>query len=120
MFIDEGWAYGEFDVSQEGVDRLLALVDGHTARRRSNLPEWEPRGYYQEAGARLKLADGSYFELRRWYVNGFSFHPAHFGEDEYDTTLAKYDADGNLTACWTMEYDFDELFWGWLRSRALG
>ena len=109
---EEAWVYEEIPVVGEEADSLLALVDGYTARRRTNLPEWEPRG--DENGARLELVDGSYFELRRWYVNGFSFHPAHFGEDEYDTTLAKYDADGNLIACWTMEYDFDRPFGDWM------
>ena len=112
---EEAWVYEEIPVSEGGMDSLLALVESHATTRRMSLPDWEPRG--DEGGARLELADGSYYELRSWYVNGFSFHPAHYGEDEYDTTLARYDAEGNLTACWTMEYDFDRPFRDWMVDR---
>ena len=104
----------------EGREKLLDRLNSYAATRRASLPDWKPRASYQENAARLEMADGSYFELRSWYVNGFSFHPTHFGEDEYDTTLAKYDADGNLVACWTMEYDFDQPFRRWLIDRARG
>ena len=101
----------------EEREQLLALLNVYTARR-SVLPGWNPRAYYQENAARLEMADGTYYELRRWYTNGFSFHPAHFGEDEYDCVLAHYDSAGILISCWKMEYDFDRPFWDWLRVQA--
>ena len=99
-------------------EELLALLDRYTAERRVTLPDWKPRASYQENAARLELADGTYFELRSWYTNGYSFHPAHFGEDEYDTTLARYDSGGMMISCWKMEYDFDQPFRAWLLKQA--
>ena len=112
----------ETNVTEELVlgeerEQLLALLNAYTARR-SVLPGWNPRAYYQENAARLEMADGTYYELRRWYTNGFSFHPAHFGEDEYDCVLAHYDSAGTLISCWKMEYNFDQPFWDWLRGQA--
>lgn len=110
---EQVWVDEEFEVTEAGKESLLKLIEGHSATRRLGLPSWEPRKGYGEFSVRLEMVDSSYYELRSWYVKGFSFHPAHFGEDEYDTTLAKYDTEGNLTACWTMEYDFDRLFRNW-------
>ena len=110
---EQVWVDEEFEVTEAGKEGLLKLIEGHSATRRLGLPSWEPRKGYGEFSVRLEMVDSSYYELRSWYVKGFSFHPAHFGEDEYDTTLAKYDTEGNLTACWTMEYDFDRLFRNW-------
>jgi len=102
----------------EERESLLALLNRYAAERRVTLPDWKPRASYQENAARLEMADGTYFELRSWYTNGYSFHPAHFGEDEYDTTLARYDSGGMLISCWKMEYDFDRPFREWLLKQA--
>lgn len=97
----------------EAREELFALLNSHTAKRTTR-PDWKPTATYGENAAWLEMNDGSRYELRYWYTNGFSFHPAHFGEDEYDSVLAHYDSKGNLISCWKMEYDFDRVFRDWL------
>lgn len=64
----------------------------------------------------FKRADGSYYELHYWYSNGYSFSPAHPGEDDYYSILTRYDAEGNAECAWKMEYDFDSAFREWYNS----
>lgn len=62
----------------------------------------------------VTFADGSYLEVNYLYVSGYSFDPAHPGEDDYTTVLWHRDALGNPVGTWVMEYDFDAWFSDWM------
>ena len=62
----------------------------------------------------VTFADGTYLEINYLYVSGYSFHPAHPGEDDYKTVLWHRDALGNTVGTWVMEYDFDAVFHDWM------
>ena len=68
----------------------------------------------------VTFADGSYLEVNYLYTSGYSFNPAHPGEDDYTTVLWHRDALGNTVGTWVMEYDFDAVFRDWMtNSRSL-
>jgi len=67
----------------------------------------------QDRFAALNCADGSRYVMHYWYCSGFSFNPAHYGEDDYYSILTYYDADGNAKRAWKMEYGFDQKFLDW-------
>ena len=68
----------------------------------------------------ITFADGSYLEVNYLYTSGYSFNPAHPGEDDYTTVLWHRDALGNTVGTWVMEYDFDAVFRDWMtNSRSL-
>ncbi|MBR5221669.1 MAG: M56 family metallopeptidase [Clostridia bacterium] len=62
----------------------------------------------------ITFADGSYLEVNYLYTSGYSFNPAHPGEDDYTTVLWHRDALGNTVGTWVMEYDFDAVFQEWM------
>ena len=62
----------------------------------------------------VTFADGSYLEISYLYTSGYSFHPAHPGEDDYTTVIWHRDALGNTVGTWVMEYDFDAVFHDWM------
>ena len=62
----------------------------------------------------VTFADGSYLEVNYLYTSGYSFNPAHPGEDDYTTVLWHRDALGNTVGTWVMEYDFDAVFREWM------
>lgn len=61
----------------------------------------------------LWCTDGSRYELHYWYCSGFSFHPAHFGEDDYYSILTHYNAEGDATRRWKLAYEFDAEYRLW-------
>ena len=68
----------------------------------------------------ITFADGSYLEVNYLYTSGYSFNPAHPGEDDYTTVLWHRDALGKTVGTWVMEYDFDAVFRDWMTdSRSL-
>ncbi len=67
-----------------------------------------------DRNAIVTFADGSYLEINYLYVSGYSFNPAHSGEDDYTTVLWHRDALGNSIGTWVMEYEFDAVFHDWM------
>ncbi len=67
-----------------------------------------------DRNAVVTFADGSYLEINYLYTSGYSFHPAHAGEDDYTTVLWHRDARGKTVGTWVMEYDFDAVFRNWM------
>ena len=64
----------------------------------------------------VTFADGSSLEVNYLYTSGYSFNPAHPGEDDYKTVLWHRDALGNTVGTWVMEYDFDAVFRDWMTA----
>jgi len=68
----------------------------------------------------VTYADGSYLEVNYLYVSGYSFNPAHPGEDDYQTVVWHRHPTGEVIGTWVMEYDFDAVFLEWMSdSKAL-
>ncbi len=61
----------------------------------------------------IRCEDGIRYELHYWYTSGFSFHPAHFGEDAYASILTRFSAEGTAEAAWRLVYDFDASYREW-------
>ena len=64
--------------------------------------------------ARIDCSDGEYYILNYEYYSGYSFNPAHPGEDDYRSILTRYSADGEAQSACRMEYDFDSMFRSWI------
>ncbi len=64
----------------------------------------------------VTFADGASLEVNYLYTSGYSFNPAHPGEDDYKTVLWHRDALGNTVGTWVMEYDFDAVFREWMTA----
>ena len=100
------------DLPLARAEALIAHINSHS--RTTNL-------HYDGIGegtldhtARLEFSDGSYALLNYCYVSGYSFHPAHPGEDDYKSVLWYFTADGIQRGTWVMEYDFDAAFRDWM------
>ena len=65
----------------------------------------------------IRCEDDVRYELHYWYTSGYSFHPLHPGEDDYDTILTRYRADGTAEAAWRLDYDFDAEYDAWRKKR---
>ena len=61
----------------------------------------------------IRCEDGIRYELHYWYTSGFSFHPAHFGEDAYASILTRFAADGTAESAWRLVYEFDAAYRDW-------
>ncbi|MBE6658262.1 MAG: M56 family metallopeptidase [Ruminococcaceae bacterium] len=62
----------------------------------------------------VTYADGSFLEVNYLYVSGYSFNPAHPGEDDYQTVVWHRHPTGEVIGTWVMEYDFDAVFLEWM------
>ena len=92
-----------------------ALVDAINDAARSHNRSYDAIGQGTlDRLAIVTFADGSYLEVNYLYTSGYSFNPAHPGEDDYTTVLWHRDALGNTVGTWVMEYDFDAVFRDWM------
>ena len=106
------------DLSAEHGKTLLDAING--ASRTVNRTYDAVGAGTLDHTAVVTFADGSYLEVNYLYVSGYSFNPAHPGEDDYTTVLWHRDALGNTVGTWVMEYDFDAVFYDWMTdSRSL-
>ena len=96
------------------AESLIALINGHS--RTTNLQYDGISERSLDHTARLEFSDGSYVLLNYRYVSGYSFHPAHPGEDDYKSILWYFNTDGIQSGTWVMEYDFDAAFRDWMRK----
>lgn len=98
-----------------------ALVDAINDAARSHNRTYDAIGQGTlDRLAIVTFADESYLEVNYLYTSGYSFNPAHPGEDDYTTVLWHRDALGKTVGTWVMEYDFDAVFRDWMTdSRSL-
>ncbi|MBO7739533.1 MAG: hypothetical protein J6S18_04100, partial [Oscillospiraceae bacterium] len=102
-------------VSSDAKAELISLINGHSKTFYRKAPESVG---FTDSRAVINCEDGSRYTVHHWYCSGFSFNPAHFGEDDYYTVLSRLDAEGNIEKSWKMEYDFDSEFLAWLKANS--
>lgn len=108
------YAKGEA-VSANARAELIALINSHSKTVYHKSPADVG---FADSRAVINCKDGSSYTVHHWYCSGFSFNPAHFGEDDYYTILSRLDEKGNPEKSWKMEYDFDSEFLAWLKVNA--
>ncbi|NLT40146.1 MAG: hypothetical protein GXX89_06755 [Clostridiales bacterium] len=101
---------GGADMTEEAAAELIALINGH---RRTGFPVGADDPGALSLAARIDCADGSFYVLHYQYYSGFSFNPAHPGDDDYRSILTFFDTEGKGRRAWKMEYDFDAAFKEW-------
>ncbi len=109
------YAKGEA-VSANAKAELITLINEHSKTVYRKAPESVG---FADSRAVINCADGSSYTVHHWYCSGFSFNPAHYGEDDYYTILSRLDADGKVEKSWKMEYDFDDQFLSWLEVHSV-
>ena len=98
-------------VSEQARDALVSLINAYD--RSHFIVGADDPGILSRA-ARLNCENGDFYVLHYQYYSGFSFSPAHPGDDDYRSILTYYRADGAAQKAWKMEYDFDTAFKDWL------
>ena len=109
------YAKGE-EMSANAKAELITLINEHSKTVYRKAPESVG---FADSRAIINCEDGSSYTVHYWYCSGFSFNPAHYGEDDYYTILSRLDADGNVEKSWKMEYDFDTQFLSWLEVHSV-
>ncbi len=112
--VESVYANGEA-VSANAKAELITLINDHSKTTYRKYPE---NVGFADSRAIINCADGSSYWVHYWYCSGFSFNPAHYGEDDYYTILSRLDAEGNVEKSWKMEYDFDKEFLSWLKANS--
>ena len=108
-YVREGGA-----VPEDAAGELLGYLNTY---RRMRLP-WElPNGSEPSEVVYFRCEDGSLYTLAWQYYSGFSFNPAHPGEDDYRSILTWHDAEGKHKKLWKMENSFDDAFDEWIDER---
>jgi len=108
------YAKGE-EMSANAKAELITLINEHSKTVYRKAPDTVG---FADSRAIINCNDGSSYTVHYWYCSGFSFNPAHYGEDDYYTILSRLDADGKVEKSWKMEYDFDAEFLSWLKANA--
>ncbi len=103
--------YNEMDVSDIYVQELVTLINdsGKTC-----FPVGADDPNDLSVSIQIDCEDGSMYLLHYQYYSGFSFSPAHPGEDDYRSILTYFSPDGKGSKAWRLEYDFDAKFKKWL------
>lgn len=109
------YAKGE-EMSANAKAELITLINEHSKTVYRKAPESVG---FADSRAIINCEDGSSYTVHHWYCSGFSFNPAHYGEDDYYTILSRLDADGKVEKSWKMEYDFDAQFLSWLEVHSV-
>ena len=109
------------DGQQITPEHGIALVDALNGASRTVNRSYDAVGQGTlDHLAVVTYADGSYLEINYLYVSGYSFNPAHPGEDDYKTVVWHRHPTGEVIGTWVMEYDFDAVFREWMTdSKAL-
>lgn len=102
------------DIEEALANKLISMVNDYGKTRYPVGTDSNVNDY--DTLVTFNCADGSYYVLHYWYSSGYSFSPAHPGEDAYYSILTRYDAEGNAKCAWKMEYDFDNAFREWCDS----
>ncbi|MBR6521522.1 MAG: M56 family metallopeptidase [Oscillospiraceae bacterium] len=110
--ISEVSANGE-TIPSEAAEDLIDLINSHSKTAYHKAPAEVGNA---DSRVAITFEDGSSYYLHHWYCSGFSFNPAHFGEDDYYTILSRLDENGNPVKSWKMEYSFDKVFLDWLEK----
>lgn len=98
-------------VSAEEAEQLIDMLNG--SRSTFYMTVLEEPDSPLSATVKFHCRDGSMYVLQYQYYSGFSFNPAHFGDDDYRSILTCYSQDGSKSRERRLEYDFDAQFKAW-------
>ncbi len=108
--IESAAIVGGPELPREAAEELISAINTH---RRT----WHEIGAEQTTPnsrqVKLNRSDGSFYLLIYRYCSGYSFHPLHFGDDDYESILTLFDTNGKPKRAWRMAYEFDEAFYDW-------
>ena len=93
--------------AEENQQTLVTLINLAGGNRTAHAPSY----YFEERTvATITMKDGTVYDLRYIYDNGFSFALSNFGEDSYHYVLTEFDSAGNAVAAWQMDDGFETIY----------